>query len=144
MILYLDTSALVKLFADEAHSDLVRDAVADAEFRSCHVVGYAEACAAIARRGREGGSSREAIEEGVRELTQSWAQLDVIAADWPLIHRAGQLAVRFDLRGYDSVHLSAAEAVWTRTTGAADFRFAVFDAALEAAARKLGMEVLGR
>lgn len=144
MILYLDTSALVKLFAEEVNSDLVRDAVMRAEFRGCHIIGYAEACAAIARRGRESGSSPEAIASSVSELTGSWAELDVIAADWPLVRRAGQLAVQFDLRGYDSVHLAAAEAVWTRTVGAGEFRFAVFDSALAGAAQKLGIEVLRR
>jgi uncharacterized protein len=50
--------------------------------------------------------------------------------------------VQFRLRGYDSVHLAAAEAVWTQVGTAAEFRFAVFDTGLAAAARALGMEVL--
>jgi uncharacterized protein len=103
VILYLDTSALVKLFADEPGSDRVRVAA---------------------------------------ECTYSWHRLDVIAADWPLIQRAGQLAVEHGLRGHDSVHLAAAEAVWTRVRGSADFRFAVFDEGLTAAAGRIGMELI--
>jgi uncharacterized protein len=55
VILYLDTSALVKLFKDEPGSGTVSGAVARAEFRGCHLVGYAEACAALARQGRVSG-----------------------------------------------------------------------------------------
>lgn len=142
MILYLDTSALVKLFADEPGSALVREAVEHAEFRGCHIVGYAEACAALARRGREMALPQRRIQRIVGELTRTWAELDVIDADWPLVERAGQLAVELRLRGYDSVHLAAAEAVWARVGRAAEFRFAVFDGALAAAARTVGMDVL--
>lgn len=142
MILYLDTSALVKLYADEAHSDTVREAVGQAEFRGCHIVGYAEACAAIARRARENRVADSELAAKIGELTRDWNDLDVIEATWPLIHKAGQLAVRFGLRGYDSVHLAAAEAVGNRVEGTGDFRFAVFDAALATAARQMGFETL--
>jgi uncharacterized protein len=66
----------------------------------------------------------------------------VIEADWPLVRRAGELAVQLRLRGFDSIHLAAAEAVWEWVGEAAEFRFAVFDARLADSARVLGMEVL--
>lgn len=141
MILYLDTSALVKLFADEPGSGLVREAVACAEFRGCHLIGYAEACAALARRGREHGLSGTEIEAHITELRQTWSQLDVVETTWPLVQRAGHLAVQLRLRGYDSVHLAAAEAVWVRVGTAAEFRFMVFDTAVAEAAQLLGMAV---
>lgn len=141
MILYLDTSALVKLFADEPGSGLVREAVARAEFRGCHLIGYAEACAALARRGREHGLSGTEIEAHITELRQTWSQLDVVETTWPLVQRAGHLAVHLRLRGYDSVHLAAAEAVWVRVGTAAEFRFMVFDTAVAEAAQLLGMAV---
>lgn len=141
MILYLDTSALVKLYVDEPGSDLVRGAAARAGFRGCHIVGYAEACAALGRRGREAGLLHAAIEARIEELARDWSRLDVIAADWPLVRRAGELAVKLRLCGYDSLHLAAAEAVWTRAEGV-QFRFAAFDSPLVEAARGMGMEVL--
>lgn len=142
MILYLDTSALVKLYADEVHSGTVREAVGRAEFRGCHIIGYAEACAAIARRGRENQVADSELAAKIAELTRDWKDLDMVEATWPLIHRAGQFALRFGLRGYDSVHLAAAEAVGNRIKDTGDFRFAVFDAALATAARQLGFETL--
>lgn len=143
MILYLDTSALVKLYADEAHSDTVREAIGRAEFRGCHIIGYAEACAALARRVRENQVVASVLAARIEELTRDWQHLDVVEATWPLIHRAGQLAVQFGLRGYDSVHLAAAEAVASRVEPSSNFRFVVFDAALAAAAGELGFETLG-
>jgi predicted nucleic acid-binding protein len=142
VILYLDTSALVKLFSAEPGSDLVRASIAGAEFRACHMIGYAEGCAAIARRCRNLGLSNEEIDRRIAELTRSWLQLDIIETDWPLVERAGHLAVRYRLRGYDSIHLAAAEAISSRVRGTAEFRFAVFDSALIGAARALGIEIL--
>jgi uncharacterized protein len=142
VILYLDTSALVKLFAEEPGSALVRDAVAQAEFRACHLVGYVEACATIARRCRQLAVPQAELDGRIGELTRAWARLDVVQVDWPLVHRAGQLAVWFGLRGFDSVHLAAAEALWVQTDRAAPFRFAVFDRALSEAARALGLDLL--
>jgi predicted nucleic acid-binding protein len=53
LILYLDTSALVKLYARERGSADVRRQVTDAEAVATSVVAYAEARAAFARLLRE-------------------------------------------------------------------------------------------
>jgi predicted nucleic acid-binding protein len=58
-----------------------------------------------------------------------------------LVRRAGDLAERFGLRGYDSVHLAAAEAVWRELPGV-EFRVVVFDEKLTAAARAMGIPVI--
>ncbi|WP_347257902.1 PIN domain-containing protein [Methylocaldum sp.] len=49
MIVYLDTSALVKLFVKEVRSDRVRQAVSRARVVATHVIAYVETCAAFAR-----------------------------------------------------------------------------------------------
>lgn len=144
MILYLDTSALVKLFLDELDSDLVRRGVARADFRGCHLIGYAEACAALGRQKRIARLAESVLSTQLAGLTRTWAQLDVIEPNWPQIRRAGELAVRLNLRGYDSVHLAAVEALWLEAGAGSDVRFAVFDASLAAAARTLGIAILER
>ena len=53
MILYLDTSSLVKLYVDEPGSEDVLRLVDQAELVTTSVVAYAEARAALARRRRE-------------------------------------------------------------------------------------------
>ena len=54
MILYLDTSALVKLYAEEAGSKIVRQAVADANLIITSPLSYAETRSALDRKGRSG------------------------------------------------------------------------------------------
>ena len=57
MILYLDTSSLVKLYLEEAASADVADLVGSAEVTGTSLIAYAEARAAFARRFRENAFS---------------------------------------------------------------------------------------
>ena len=63
MILYLDTSAKVKLYADEPGSALVRQAIEKAEIIACNIIAYAETRAALARKHRQGGIDEIALAE---------------------------------------------------------------------------------
>ena len=55
MILYLDTSSMVKLFFTEADCDATRACAGAADMLATSQVAYAETMAAFARRHREGG-----------------------------------------------------------------------------------------
>ena len=55
MILYLDTSSLVKLYVEEGGSEEVRRDIHQASLVATSCVAYAEARAALARQHREGG-----------------------------------------------------------------------------------------
>lgn len=141
MILYLDTSALVKLFVEEADSDLVRSATASASMISTHLVAYAEACAAFARLAEIKAES--GLFARLRQaLDDHWAEWEIVAVDERLIRRAGELAGRYRLRGYDSVHLAAVEDVYGASRGRAEFRFSVFDTELKRAAQSAGFPLL--
>ena len=85
MILYLDTSAFIKLYMGEPRAEIVRPA--------------------------------------------------------HMLRRAGDLAERFRLRGYDSVHLAAAESLLIGH-GGSFLSFASFDHALNAAASAVGLRLL--
>jgi len=54
MILYLDTSALVKVYVEEEGSPLVQGLIAGASLVATSRIAYAEARAALARASREG------------------------------------------------------------------------------------------
>jgi uncharacterized protein with PIN domain len=58
LILYLDTSAVVKLFIDEIGSRQIRDAVAAADGLASSLISYTEARAAFARKHRLGEISQ--------------------------------------------------------------------------------------
>ncbi len=138
MILYLDTSALVKLYVREQNSDQVREAVDNAAMVATHVIAYPEARAGFARAHRMGRIDDAGLQSLVQWLDESWPGFDVITVDETLARRAGMLAEQFGLRGYDAVHLAAAEKLLIGA-GNNRIRFACFDKSLSSAAVKLGM-----
>ncbi len=143
MILYLDTSAYLKLFFQETGSDLVDQAISEARGCATHLLTYAEMRAGFARGRRMGRQSEADTEKCVRRLEEEWRQFStIVGAEPALIRRAGHLADAHDLRGYDSVHLAAAEAVATQVAPV-PFRFAVFDGGLAEAARSLRLTLVG-
>ena len=136
MTLYLDTSSLVKLYVTEAGSHEVRRLVAEATVVATSSVAYAEARAALARLRREGALTVAAFAAAKRELTEHWpAYLRLDATD-ALCQAAGELAERYRLRGFDSIHLASFAQV-ARRAGVADTTFSSFDDRLNQAALKL-------
>lgn len=141
MILYLDTSALVKLFVPETHSEGMRAAVASASVVATQLLAHMEACSAFSRLA-EARDDESLFQRLCHELDSHWAEWEIVGIEESLVRRAGEFCARYRLRGYDSVHLAAAERIHGATRGHADFRFGVFDGNLARAARSLGLQVL--
>ncbi|PYR65162.1 MAG: hypothetical protein DMF88_20800, partial [Acidobacteria bacterium] len=70
-----------------------------------------------------------------RALDVEWARYVVVEVTDTLCKDAGELAERYALRGYDSVHLASFLEV-ARQTGVADTEFSSFDDRLNVAARR--------
>lgn len=136
MILYVDTSALVKLYVEEAGTTEVVARVRQATAVVTARVTYAEARAAFARHRREGALRATDLRRVVRELDAEWGSYGVVEVSDPVVRRAGALAERHALRGYDAVQLAAALDV--RRAGG-DVQFVAFDARLCRAARREGL-----
>lgn len=141
MIIYLDTSALLKLYVNEPEAVAVRRAVSSARTLYTHLVAYAEMRSAFAKAVRLGRITSTAAARHRRELDRDWEQFSVLTPDQPMIRHAGDLAERFSLRGYDSVHLAAAESLLAGH-GGGFLSFASFDHALNAAAQAVGLRLL--
>ncbi len=105
---YFDTSALLKLLLAEPGSTTAHEAWRAALSVAAVSILYAEARAALASARRAGRLSVRAHAESTRDLRRLWAGLHVVVPDGPLCDRAGDLAERERLRGYDAVHLAAA------------------------------------
>ncbi len=75
MILYLDTSALVKLYAEEPGTEEVRRAVGEARVIAVAEIGYVEARSALARKEREGAFSTEEHDEAVEQLERDFREV---------------------------------------------------------------------
>jgi predicted nucleic acid-binding protein len=140
VILYLDTSALVKLYVEEAGSPAVVSRVGEAEAVATVRVSYAEARAALARHRRDGRLTLTDVRRAVRELDREWGMYNVVDLNDPLVRRAGGLAERHALRGYDAVQLAAA--LDLRSAGG-EVTFLSFDARLNRAARRERLAAVG-
>lgn len=141
MILYLDTSALVKLFVAEAHSEQVRAAVSRSYVVATQLLAHVEACSAFARLA-ETRADPSLFQRLRRKLDAHWTEWEIVGVEEKLVRRAGEFCARYRLRGYDGVHLAAAEMVDGASRGHADFRLGVFDSRLARAANDLGLTLL--
>jgi len=137
VILYLDTSSLVKLYLDEEHSESVRRWASEAEVIATSCVAYPEAMAAFARRHREDDIDKKGFRQIRTTLKKEWPEYAVVEIDEIA---AGELAVKHELRGFDAIHLEAALAT---LAGANDVfvAFSSFDGHLNAAAASKGFEI---
>lgn len=136
MTLYLDTSSAIKLYVSEADSDKVRTLVEDAAVVATSVVTYAETRAALARLRRERALTVATFRSAKREFEQQWPSFLKLDATDALCRTAGELAERYRLRGFDSVHLASFAQV-ARRAGPGETRFSSFDDRLNKAARNL-------
>jgi uncharacterized protein len=143
VILYLDSSALLKLYLDEPGSETLANAFSAAHSAASHLIAYAEVRAGLTKALVMNRLDDATLAEYRRQFERHWAAFEVVMVDEALARRAGDLAEHYRLRGYDSVHLAAAEAVLRVAGATAPFRFAVFDSGLATAARGLGIPVLG-
>lgn len=109
MILYLDTSALIKLYAEEAGTEEVREAVEEARLVATSEIGYVEARSALTRRERDGSLSKEEHDEAVAHLEHDFREFYLLRrVSGEIIVQAGELVHWHALRAYDAVHLATA------------------------------------
>jgi len=140
MILYLDTSALVKAYVEETHSRKVLQGMSAATASASHKVAYVEARAAFARLQREHVLDESKWEALKSEFMADWENYLQIDTTKPLLVHAGELAEVFALRGYDSLHLAAAHMLYGQSEELVVF--ACYDRRLNQAAGVLGLHLL--
>ena len=140
MILFCDTSALIKLYLREDSSDLMMALAAAASAIAVCRIAWAETMAALARRVRESPADAQPIEAVRKRLCLDWPDYAIVEVTQPLVELAGDYADIFALRGYDSVQLAAARIL--EEAAGEELQFACFDARLEKAAKVLGMLTL--
>jgi len=116
MIVYLDASALVKLYVEETGSAQVKALLGEAQAAGTGVLSRAEVVAALAKAVRVGLILREAGLKAVASFNMDWEQLIRVQFSEALAARGATLAWEHGLRGYDAVHLATALA-WRETLG---------------------------
>ena len=109
--IYLDTSAWVNIDMLDENAEPVATLVRDASACHIHLIASAEMRAALARADRMGLFTASSKQAALAAAERDWSDFLVMDATEQIARRAGDLADRFGLRGYDSVHLAAAEAI---------------------------------
>ena len=140
MILYLDTSALVKLYIQEQGSEEVAAWVENANPPVTSLITKVEAVAAFARAVRQGILRPEETLSTLEELRAEWKHFVRVPITEGLVASADTLAWRYELRGYDAIHL--ASALYWRDAIGSDVTLATYGRELWHAARRAQLGIL--
>ncbi len=137
MILYLDTSALVKRYFKEPYSEVVVTKWQEATGIVTSSVAYAEAMASFFRKKRESAIEDARMENIVSSLRADWNSFIRIQVNDELNEYIDKAIKAHPLRGFDAIHLASAMIVHEKFQS--DFLFICFDQKLTRAAQKEGI-----
>jgi predicted nucleic acid-binding protein len=140
VILFCDTSALVKLFVQEQHSDTLREAAQSCSHLVVSELTWVEMCSALGLKQRTRQIDVPQSNQALQSLRAQWPGYFKLGVDPTLLGNAGELALAFGLRAYDSVQLASVQQAHQHTGNA--LVFACFDQQLSRAAMALGISTL--
>ena len=108
MILYLDSSAIVKQYVSEPGSIDLSKTIAESEINGTSVVARAEVVAAFRKATRTGALLEREAKDLKRQFERGWPNLVRTRVTERLAELAANLGWVHGLRGYDSIHLASA------------------------------------
>lgn len=138
MILYLDTSALVKRYFKEPYTEDVIDWWQKADEIVTSSVAYAEAMAAFHRKKRDAGLQNAVMQQIVSDLRADWSGFIRIQVNDELNETIDKAVALHPLRGFDAIHLASAMIIHEKFKD--DLLFACFDKNLSQAANAEGIQ----
>ena len=138
MILYLDTSALVKRYFKEPDSNEVVSRWTQATEIITSSVAYAEASASFYRKKREAQLKDNLIRKIVDSFRSDWYSFIRVEVSDELNEYIDRVVAKHPLRGFDAIHLASAMIMQERLHDA--FLFVCFDQRLAQAAQTEGIE----
>lgn len=139
MIVYFDTSALLKRYVIETGSDAVAALWKEATVMATSQVLYAEVAASFARKRREQPANASLLDQAQQMFRKDWTGLHRIDVDDAVNRQVDELLGRHPLRGADAIHL--ASALLLRDLVKVSVTFACADIALVNAARAEGLTI---
>jgi uncharacterized protein len=142
MILYLDTSALVKRYFRESYSEEVISKWQAATEIVTSEVAFAETMASIYRKKREAGLREALIRRIVESFLADWKSFIRVELTEDLNKYIHKIVMEHPLRGFDAIHLASARVVQEKLPE--DFVFACFDVGLARAAQSEGFNTFPR
>ena len=140
MILYLDTSALVKKYFEDKNSSEVTSLWKSSLGICTSAVAYAELLAAVYRKASETRANKSLFESVVRTFQEDWSSFIIVEVDNRLNETIHKVIANHGLRGFDAIHLASALAIGSVVSD--NFLFSCYDVRLARAARAEGLETL--
>ena len=135
-LIYFDSSAFVKLLAEEAGSDLAAELWDGCDAALASRLAYPEVRAALSAAARNHDITESELDAAERDWDDYWAASRPVELTQAVERHAGQLARAHALRGADAVHLASALAI-----SDPDLIVAVWDRRLHAGAKAAGCRV---
>lgn len=139
MILYVDSSALIKRYLTESDSPETMALIERAEQVGTALITRAEVAATLAKAVRVGALAHAEAAAQLDAFRKDWNDYDRIAITETVIARADECAWQYQLRGYDAVQLAAA-LIWQESLQDA-VTLATFDRQLWAAAKQTKLQL---
>lgn len=130
MSLYVDTSALLKLYFDEPEATECRRVLRSEADLTTSMLTLVEV-----RRRISLHLDRHEREQARREFRHDWENMEVVRLSDEIVERGAEIAEATGARSLDALHLGAAERVSDRVL--------TYDRRQAEAARALGLTVLG-
>jgi predicted nucleic acid-binding protein len=136
VIAYFDTSSIVPLLIEEPGSEIAGRLWDEADRLVSIRLVMAEGRAALVQAARGGSLDQGHLRQAVTDLQSLYSQLDLVEVTDELVGRAGSLAEAQALRGYEALHLAAADLVKDP-----ELVFVSGDAGLCRAAEDMGLQI---
>jgi uncharacterized protein len=133
-LVFFDSSAFVKLLAEEAGSELAAQLWDGCDAAVASRLAYPEVRAALAAAARNHDLDEADLDDAERTWDSYWAATRPVELTAAVEQHAGQLARAHALRGADAVHLASALAI-----GGPDLVVAAWDRRLHAGAQAAGL-----
>ncbi len=139
MIIYTDSSALVKKYSLEQDSAYVINCLEKADAIAISVVGYAEILSALSRKKRDNDLTEKDFKILLRAFEDDWESFILVEVSAALNAMVKQILLDFPLRGFDSIHLASARLLKNITKK--EIAFLAYDEKLANAAENLGLNI---
>jgi predicted nucleic acid-binding protein len=138
MILYLGTSSLAKLYADEKYSDVVREWIKEVEIIVTCRIAYTEMVSALELRLQQKDLSKHDYERIIKRFSRDWLNIATVDFDE---REAGLFVKKYGLKRFDAIHLSSAKLLKKKLKDVS-LLFSSINEKLCNAAREEGLKVL--
>lgn len=137
MILYLDTSVLVKRYFREDASEAVISLWAAADELVTSSVAFAETLASFHRKKRESEANTDPVREALTSFRMEWPGFIRVEVNEGLNPHIARVIEKHPLRGFDAIHLASALLIHEQLGD--ELLFASFDHRLMEAAEAEGL-----